>query len=315
MFHADEEEEPGGEREEVLHHGPYAHAKDLIEEREAETGQTIEAELGTVDMAQGVDDEEHGTCRGGKGVAHRCSGNAIGGEAEMAEDEGVGEEEVAHHEDKGVERQRSRIRRGDIEGTEQDVDEREEEGIDAPMQKIGCGMAYVGGVHQSGQQRWSIEAGEGEEHGCHGQKKGEAMIEDHADVGITPFSVAAGHENLRAYAEAHAEHEDGDIEDAADGRSAQLHFSDTTEKGGIGHADELLHQHTQQDGICNLPDLAIGVGVNSSGLRHMDKWLYVSVLQNYIIIAERIERMGKITWGLRGVHGIKNETSHALKNT
>ena len=47
----------------------------------------------------------------------------------------------------------------------------------------------------------------------------------------------------------------------------------------------------------------------------MDKWLYVSVLQNYIIIAERVERMGKITWGLRGVQGIKNETSYALKNT
>ena len=64
---------------------------------------------------------------------------------------------------------------------------------------------------------------------------------------------------LRADAEAEPQHEDGQVIYARNGRSTQFHFAHPPHEGRIGHADELFHEQTDQDGVGHLPYFAVGI--------------------------------------------------------
>ena len=55
-------------------------------------------------------------------------------------------------------------------------------------------------------------------------------------------------------------HEDDHVEDAGNGRCAQFDFAHAAQEGGVRHTDQLLHDEADEDGVGDVPDLAVGVG-------------------------------------------------------
>lgn len=88
-----------------------------------------------------------------------------------------------------------------------------------------------------------------------------AVVEYVANLCIVTLTVAACHEHLCAHAEPHAEHEHGNVEYTAERGSTEFHFAHTSEECGVGHADELFHEHADEDGEGYGPYLPIGVGM------------------------------------------------------
>ena len=86
------------------------------------------------------------------------------------------------------------------------------------------------------------------------------MVEDASDAQIFSLTVATRHQDLRTDAETETEHEDGDVEDATQGGGSEFNLTDSSEEGGVGHADELLHEGAQKNRIGDDPDLRVFVG-------------------------------------------------------
>ena len=87
----------------------------------------------------------------------------------------------------------------------------------------------------------------------------DAVVEQRAYLAVVLLAVAAGDEYLRADAEAEGHHEDDHVEDAGDGRCAQFDLAHAAQEGGVRHSDELLHNQADEDGVGDVPDLAVGV--------------------------------------------------------
>ena len=85
------------------------------------------------------------------------------------------------------------------------------------------------------------------------------MVEQLADFAVVLLAIPAGDEYLRADAEAEGYHEDDHVEHAGDGRRTQLDLAHAAQEGGIGHAYHLLHNEADEDGVGDVPDLAVGV--------------------------------------------------------
>ena len=143
VFDVEEEQEPRGQRHAVLYHGPQRHVQHPAQRVEAEAGNAVQPILAQVDVAAGVDDEEHQRHRFGQGRPDGGSGNAQTGETAVAEDEQVVEHHVAQHHDDGVQRQRLGLRRAEEEGAEHDGVEREQRAEHPPMQVARGRLVYL----------------------------------------------------------------------------------------------------------------------------------------------------------------------------
>lgn len=105
----------------------------------------------------------------------------------------------------------------------------------------------------------TAEADKAEEQGGDAQQKKEAVVKDITHFQEVAFAVAAPHDDLGTCAEPETQHEDGNIEYAAQGRSSQLHLSHTPQKRGVRHAHELLHQYADEYGVGYFPNLSVAV--------------------------------------------------------
>ena len=86
------------------------------------------------------------------------------------------------------------------------------------------------------------------------------MIEDAAHLLVAPLAIAAAHEYLRTRGQAHAEHKHGRIKQTAESRCPQRYFTIlvATKKSRIRHPQQLIHQHTDKDGISQFPNMSVG---------------------------------------------------------
>ena len=259
VLDVEEEEEPRGQREEVLYHCPEGHIQHPAQHIHAEVGDAVQPVLPDVHAAAGVADEEQQRHALGQGRADGGARDAQGREAQVAEDEDVVEHHVAEHHHDGVERQRLGLHRAQEEGAEDDRAEREERAEHAPMQVVLGGAAHGGRGDDALQYQGREEVAEEEHHGGQAHLEVDAVVEQLADGAVVLFTVAPGNENLRADAEAEGHHEDDHVEDASDGRCAQFDLAHAAQEGGVRHSDELLHDEADEDGVGDVPDLAVGV--------------------------------------------------------
>ena len=87
MLHSNEEDEPSGERKEVLHHRPNGDVEHFAEKSPLELGQAVEGKLAIVDFPPSVNNEkEHGASTG-QGRSYGSSSNAQLRKSTMAENE------------------------------------------------------------------------------------------------------------------------------------------------------------------------------------------------------------------------------------
>ena len=128
------------------------------------------------------------------------------------------------------------------------------------MQVVLGGAADIGRGDDALQYHGREEVAEQEHHCGQAHLEVDAVVEQLADGAVVLLAVAAGNENLRADAEAEGHHEDDHVEDGGDGRGAQFDFAHAAQEGGVRHSDELLHNEADEDGVGDVPDLAVGVG-------------------------------------------------------
>jgi len=229
----------------------------------AQTRQAVEGIFAQIDARLGVDDEEDHRRQAGQGRCERSAGDAHARQTAMAEDEQIVQHHIHHDHHDGIPREHGGLRDGHIEAAIEAGHGREEQAEHAPVE-VGHGRG--GHVGRLGDERHHPRCRPTREHKDHGSEKeqeNEAVEEDFADGGVAAFAVAAAHDDLRAGGEAEAEDKNGNEIDAAERRRRQFHLAHTAEKGGIGEAHYLLHHHAQENGIGNLPDVAVGNGGGS----------------------------------------------------
>ena len=95
------------------------------------------------------------------------------------------------------------------------------------------------------------------QHQRYSQQKIGSLIKYRAYLRIISFSVSPPQNDLRSQAKPESNHIKCHEIDSGNGRSSQFDFTDTPHKGGIGHADELLHYETDKNRIGNEPNLFI----------------------------------------------------------
>ena len=268
VLDVEEEQEPRGQRQEVLQHRPERHVEHPPQHRPLQPRDAVEPVLAAVDAAAGVDHEEHERHPLGQRRADGGSGDAQRGQAQIAEDEEVVEHHVAHDHDDRVQRQRARLRGAQEEGAEDDGAEREEGAEHAPVQVVRGRLVNLRRGDDALQQQGREAVGQQEQHGGQPRLEVDALVEQGPYLAVLSLAVAAGDEYLRADAEAEGHHEDDHVEDAGDGRCAQFDLAHAAQEGGVRHSDELLHDEADEDGVGNVPDLAVGV----CGLCHACEW-------------------------------------------
>ena len=269
MLHGKEEEEPGGKREEVLKHRPDADVQEFAQHRKTEVGETVQTVACAIHFREGVDDEEKQGNESRQGATDGGAGDAKSGAAEVAEDEAIVEKDVGNHENDGVERQDTGFRGGDIERTKHGTAESKEDSADSPVQIVVRGFKDTRRVDDLVQKQRCKLLREKEKHQRKHKKEDQTVVEDASDAQIFSLSVATRHQDLRTDAETETEHEDGDVEDATQGGGSKFNLTDSSEEGGVGHADELLHEGAQKNRIGDGPDLRVFVGGRHDAAREM----------------------------------------------
>ena len=136
MFDVEEEEEPRGQREEVLYHRPQRYVQHAAQHAAAEAGDAVEAIFADVDAAAGVEDEEQERHAFGQRRTQGGAGDAHGREAEVAENQDVVEHHVAQHHHHRVQGQGAGLYRAQEEGSEDDGAKGEEGAEHAPVQIV-----------------------------------------------------------------------------------------------------------------------------------------------------------------------------------
>ena len=260
MLHGKEEEEPGGKREEVLKHRPDADVQEFAQHRKTKVGKTVQTVACAIHFREGVDDEEKQGNESRQGATDGGAGDAESGAAEVAEDEAIVEKDVGNHENDGVERQDTGFRGGDIERTKHGTAESKENSADSPVQIVVRGFKDTRRVDDLVQKQRCKLPREKEKHQRKHKKEDQTVVENASDTQIFSLAVATRHQDLRTDAETETEHEDGDVEDAPQGGGSEFNLTDSSEEGGVGHADELLHEGAQKNRIGDGPDLRVFVG-------------------------------------------------------
>ena len=271
MLHGKEEEEPGGKREEVLKHRPDADVQKFAQHRKTKVGETVQTVACAIHFREGVDDEEKQGYESRQGATNGGAGDAESGAAEMAEDEAIVEKDVGNHENDGVERQDTGFRGGDIERTKHGTAESKEDSADSPVQIVVRGFKDTRRVDDLVQKQRCKLPREKEKHQRKHKKENQTVVEDASDAQIFSLAVATRHQDLRTDAETETEHEDGDVEDAPQGGGSEFNLTDSSEEGGVGHADELLHEGAQKNRIGDGPDLRVFVGGRHDAARDMEE--------------------------------------------
>ena len=260
MLHGKEEEEPGGKREEVLKHRPDADVQEFAQHRKTKVGETVQTVACAIHFREGVDDEEKQGDEPRQSATDSGAGDAESGAAEVAEDEAIVEKDVGNHENDGVERQDTGFRGGNIERTKHGTAESKENSADSPVQIVVRGFKDTRRVDDLVQKQRCKLLREKEKHQRKHKKEDQTVVENASDAQIFSLAVATRHQDLRTDAETETEHEDGDVEDAPQGGGSEFNLTDSSEEGGVGHADELLHEGAQKNRIGDGPDLRVFVG-------------------------------------------------------
>ena len=271
MLHGKEEEEPGGKREEVLKHRPDADVQKFAQHRKTKVGETVQTVACAIHFREGVDDEEKQGDEPRQSATDGGAGDAKSGAAEVAEDEAIVEKDVGNHENDGVERQDTGFRGGNIERTKHGTAESKENSADSPVQIVVRGFKDTRRVDDLVQKQRCKLPREEEKHQSKRKKEDQTVVENASDAQIFSLAVATRHQDLRTDAETETEHEDGDVEDATQGGGSEFNLTDSSEEGGVGHADELLHEGAQKNRIGDGPDLRVFVGGRHDAAREMEE--------------------------------------------
>ena len=271
MLHGKEEEEPGGKREEVLKHRPDTDVQEFAQHRKTKVGETVQTVACAIHFREGVDDEEKQGDEPRHSATDGGAGDTKSGATEVAEDEAIVEKDVGNHENDGVERQDTGFRGGNIERTKHGTAESKENSADSPVQIVVRGFKDTRRVDDLVQKQRCELPREKEKHQRKHKKEDQTVVEDAADAQIFSLAVATRHQDLRTDAETETEHEDGDVEDAPQGGGSEFNLTDSSEEGGVGHADELLHEGAQKNRIGDGPDLRVFVGGRHDAAREMEE--------------------------------------------
>ena len=160
----------------------------------------------------------------------------------------------------------------DVKGAEHDRQVDEEESVTAVFEIARRGRTDLRGTDHAGQQERRQQPGEREHDAGQQELERDSGIENPADFAVVSFAVAARDQDLHADAEAEAEHVDGEKPDAAERGGSELDFSDPSEKGGVGEADHLLKQETEENRAGDPEDFAVAEPVHRlfscGGVRH-----------------------------------------------
>ena len=259
VLDVEEEQEPRPQGEEVLYHRPKGHVQHAAEHIRAEAGDAVQPIFPDVYAPAGIEDEEHERYAFGQRGADGGARDAQGREAQVAEYQDVVEHHVAQHHHDGVEGQRLGLHRAQEEGAEDDGAEREERAEHPPVQVVLGSAAHGGRGDDVFQYQGRQEVAEQEHHCGQAHLEVDAVVEQLADGLVVFLAIAPGDEYLRTDAEPEGHHEDDHVEDAGNGRCAQFDFAHAAQEGGVRHADHLFHDEADEDGVGDVPDLAVGV--------------------------------------------------------
>ena len=127
------------------------------------------------------------------------------------------------------------------------------------MQVVLGSAAHGGRGDDAFQYQGRQEVAEQEHHCGQAHLEVDAVVEQLADGLVVFLAIAPGDEYLRTDAESEGHHEDDHVEDAGNGRGAQFDFAHAAQEGGVRHADHLFHDEADEDGVGDVPDLAVGV--------------------------------------------------------
>ncbi len=119
MLHRNEEDEPRGERKEVLHHRPNGDVEHFAEKSPLELGKAVKGKLAIVDFPPSVGNEKEHRKSARQGRSYGSSSNAKLRKSTMAEDEQIVEHNIAQHHHNSVEFQRARLCGGNEKGAKQ----------------------------------------------------------------------------------------------------------------------------------------------------------------------------------------------------
>ena len=252
MLHKQEEEEPGGQGDKVLDHGPDGDIQNLSQTAPVEASDLVQSVFLQVNLLDRVDDKEQGRQHFGQRGAQRGTGDTHLRESELSEYQDVVEHHIRSHHHQRVECQRLGLGGSDKERAEHHRDKRKEETDDTVFQITQSRLTDVCGGYDGRKNVGSQNPGSREREGRQKDHEVQSLIEDVADLLIMLLSVSAGNQNLRTDAEAESDHEDGQIEDASDGRGTEFHFAHTPQKGGVGHSDQLFHDEADQNRVGHL---------------------------------------------------------------
>lgn len=119
MLHSNEEDEPSGERKEVLHHRPNGDVEHFAEKSPLELRKAVEGKLAIVDFPPSVDNEKEHRASTGQGRSYGSSSNAQLRKSTMAENEQIVEHNIAQHHHNCIEFQHARLCGGNEKGAKQ----------------------------------------------------------------------------------------------------------------------------------------------------------------------------------------------------
>ena len=198
--------------------------------------------------------------RGGR--SDRRAGDAESGEAELPENQRIVQHHVGQHHHHRIDRQDFRLRNADEECPEHHAGESEKEAEHPPVEilngrvehrlRLNHGAQYM---RRQQQRRSAQDCGQN-------QQKSQTGIEDFSDFTVTLLTVPPRDQDLRADAETESQHENRQKIDASQRGRAQLDFADPPEESGIGKADHMFHQHTDQHRKRHQPYFSIRITHN-----------------------------------------------------
>ena len=267
VFHGDEEEEPRGGRQEVLDHGPHRHVEDASQRLLAQPGTEPQGVLPPVHLAADIEGEEKHRHPLGHRRGDGRPGYAQLRHAQLPEYQRVVQHHVRPHHHQRVQRQYLGLGGGHEEGPEHHRHEREEEAVHPPAQVVVRGGAHLRRLYHPLQDAGRERLRHREYHRRQQQQERRPLPEHRPDGRVVALPVAPGHQNLRPHAEPEPEHENRHVVHPGQRRGSQLDFAHPPEEGRVRQVNHVLHEHGDQDGVSDVPNLLVRVSHNRSVLR------------------------------------------------
>ena len=258
VLNRQEKDEPDGDGNEGLHHGPAGNGQHAFQQMGPERERPAEAVLPLVRRRARVNDEKEE----GNGLRHAGGngrpGDAHDGKAAFPENEAVIQHHVAQEHHDGIDRQNLRLGNPHVIGAEHHAEEGEKDAVGAPVQVIHRGGVYLWGFDDIPQDDGGKILGGGEQNHRQGQHEITALDHGGANAVVTAFPVAARNNDLRPEAEAEGQHEHGHVIHAAQGARSQRHIPHAAQENGVRQADHVLNDQADHEGIRHEPYLLIG---------------------------------------------------------